>query len=122
MVVGLSDLTLDQMVQVLVEPKNSIVSQYEKLLGLDDVNLEFTKDALASIAEYAQARGMGARGLRAIVEDVLMDAMYALPSFPDASKCIVTKETIVNGAQPTIIDAQGNSIDTEGVTTVSQAA
>ena len=67
-VVGLSDLTLDQMVKVLVEPKNSIVSQYEKLFGLDDVELEFTEDALVAIAEYAQARGMGARGLRAIVK------------------------------------------------------
>lgn len=114
-VVGLSDLSLDQLVKVLVEPKNSIVSQYEKLLGLDEVALEFTEDALVAIAEYAQARGMGARGLRAIVEDVLMDTMYALPSCPDASKCIVTKDTIANGAQPVVVDAHGNPIDTDGV-------
>ncbi len=120
-VVGLSDLTLDQLVKVLVEPKNSIVSQYEKLLGLDDVHLEFTEDAMVAIAEYAQARGMGARGLRAIVEDVLMEAMYALPSCPDASKCIVTKETIVSGARPNIVDSQGNSIDPD-IDAVSQAA
>ena len=120
-VVGLSDLTIDQMVQVMVEPKNSIASQYEKLLGLDNVKLEFTEDALVAIAEYSQARGMGARGLRAIVEDVLMDAMYALPSCPDASRCIVTKDTIVNGAQPVVIDAQGNSIDTDDIA-VSEAA
>lgn len=120
-VVGLSDLTIDQMVQVLVEPKNSISSQYEKLLGLDNVKLEFTEDALVAIAEYAQARGMGARGLRAIVEDVLMDVMYALPSCPDASRCVVTKDTIVNGAQPVVIDAQGNSINTDDIT-VSEAA
>jgi ATP-dependent Clp protease ATP-binding subunit ClpX len=114
-VVGLSDLTLEQLVEVLVEPKNCVVSQYEKLFGLDDVELEFTKDALVAIAEYAQARGMGARGLRAIVEDVLMDAMYALPSCPDAAKCIVTKETIVEYNHPSIIDAQGNSIDPENI-------
>ena len=120
-VVGLSDLTLDQLVKVLVEPKNSIVSQYEKLLGLDNVHLEFTEDAMVAIAEYAQARGMGARGLRAIVEDVLMEAMYALPSCPDASKCIVTQETIVSGARPNIVDSQGNSIDPE-IDAVSQAA
>ncbi len=120
-VVGLSDLTLDQLVKVLVEPKNSIVSQYEKLLGLDDVHLEFTDDAMVAIAEYAQARGMGARGLRAIVEDVLMEAMYALPSCPDASKCIVTQETIVSGARPNIVDSQGNSIDLD-IDVVSQAA
>ncbi len=120
-VVGLSDLTLDQLVKVLVEPKNSIVSQYEKLLGLDDVHLEFTEDAMVAIAEYAQARGMGARGLRAIVEDVLMEAMYALPSCPDASKCIVTQETIVSGARPNIVDSQGNSID-QDIDAVSQAA
>ena len=120
-VVGLSDLTLDQLVKVLVEPKNSIVSQYEKLLGLDNVHLEFTEDAMVAIAEYAQARGMGARGLRAIVEDVLMEAMYALPSCPDASKCIVTQETIVSGARPNIVDSQGNSIDPD-IDAVSQAA
>ena len=120
-VVGLSDLTLDQMVKVLVEPKNSIVSQYEKLFGLDDVDLEFTEDALVAIAEYAQARGMGARGLRAIVEDVLMDAMYALPSCPDATKCIVTKETIFEHGHPMIIDGQGNSIDPENIA-ISEAA
>ena len=120
-VVGLSDLTLDQMVKVLVEPKNSIVSQYEKLLGLDNVDLEFTEEALVAIAEYAQARGMGARGLRSIVEDVLMDAMYALPSCTDATKCIVTKDTIFEHGRPTIVDGQGNSIDTEEII-ISQAA
>ncbi len=120
-VVGLSDLTLEQLVEVLVEPKNSVVSQYEKLFGLDSVGLEFTEEALVAIAEYAQARGMGARGLRAIVEDVLMDAMYALPSCPDAAKCIVTKETIVEHGQPSIIDAQGNSIDPDNFV-VSEAA
>ena len=120
-VVGLSDLTLDQLVKVLVEPKNSIVSQYEKLLGLDEVKLEFTEEALVSIAEYAQARAMGARGLRSIVEDVLMDAMYALPSCPDAAKCVVTKDTIVNGSHPDIVDEHGNSIDAQGFL-VSEAA
>ncbi len=120
-VVGLSDLTLEQMVKVLVEPKNSIVSQYEKLFGLDNVELEFTEDALVAIAEYAQTRRMGARGLRSIVEGVLMDAMYALPSFSDAAKCIVTQETIFEHAQPKIIDSQGNHIDTSAVA-VSEAA
>ena len=120
-VVGLSDLTLEQMVKVLVEPKNSIVSQYEKLFGLDNVELEFTEDALVAIAEYAQTRRMGARGLRSIVEGVLMDAMYALPSFADAAKCIVTKETILEHTQPKIIDSQGNYIDTSTIA-VSEAA
>ena len=120
-VVGLSDLSLEQLVKVLVEPKNSIVSQYEKLFGLDNVQLEFTEDALVAIAEYAQTRRMGARGLRSIVEGVLMDAMYALPSFSDAAKCIVTQETILEHAQPKIIDSQGNYIDTSTVA-VSEAA
>ena len=120
-VVGLSDLTLEQMVKVLVEPKNSIVSQYEKLFGLDNVELEFTEDALVAIAEYAQTRRMGARGLRSIVEGVLMEAMYALPSFADAAKCIVTKETILEHTQPKIIDSQGNYIDTSTIA-VSEAA
>ena len=120
-VVGLSDLTLDQLVEVLVEPKNSIVSQYEKLFGLDDVELEFTEDALVAIAEQAQTRRMGARGLRSIVEGVLMDAMYALPSCTDAAKCIVTKQTILEHMHPTIVDSQGNYIDPNNIA-VSEAA
>ena len=120
-VVGLSDLTLDQLVQVLVEPKNSIVSQYEKLFGIDSVELEFAEDALGAIAEESQTRGMGARGLRSIVESVLMDAMYALPSCSEAVKCIVTKETILEQAQPSIVDAQGKPIDTSNIN-VSEAA
>ena len=114
-VVGLSDLTLDQLVKVLVEPKNSIASQYEKLFGLDNVELEFTEDALVTIAEHAQSRRMGARGLRSIVEGVLMDAMYALPSCPEAVKCIVTREAILDQAHPDIVDAQGNEIDPENI-------
>ena len=120
-VVGLSDLTLDQLVEVLVEPKNSIVSQYEKLFGLDDVELEFAEDALVAIAEQAQTRRMGARGLRSIVEGVLMDAMYALPSCTDAAKCIVTKQTILEHMHPTIVDSQGNYIDPNNIA-VSEAA
>ena len=120
-VVGLSDLTLEQMVEVLVEPKNSIVSQYEKLFGLDNVELEFAEDALVAIAEHAQTRRMGARGLRSIVEGVLMDAMYALPSCTDVAKCIVTKETILEHAHPKIIDSQGNYIDPSNIA-VSEAA
>ncbi len=120
-VVGLSDLTLEQLVQVLQEPKNSIVSQYEKLFDIDNVKLEFSDDALTAIAEESQTRGMGARGLRSIVEAVLMDAMYALPSCSAAVKCIVTKETILEHAQPDIIDAEGNHIDPNNIT-VSEAA
>ena len=120
-VVGLSDLTLDQLVEVLVKPKNSVVSQYEKLFDLDNIELEFTADALVAIAEYAQARGVGARGLRAIVEDVLMDTMYALPSCPEATKCIVTKEAIVEHGQPSIIDGHGNVINASNLA-VSEAA
>ncbi len=112
LVVGLSDLTRDQLVQVLEEPRNSIISQYKKLLQLDNIALEFEDDALRAIADQARLHGTGARGLRAIVEGLLIDAMYELPSLVSASRCIVSREAVVKRTQPLIIDAQGNSLET----------
>ncbi len=110
-VVGLSDLTLDQLVKVLVEPKNSVVSQYQKLLGLDDVELSFEEEALEAIAQHAQSRRTGARGLRAIVEDILLDTMYSLPSHPDANKVVVKQEHVIEHVSPEIVDANGELVD-----------
>ena len=120
-VVGLSDLTLEQLGEVLIKPKNSIISQYQKLFELDDVELEFTEDAIMAIAEYAQVRRTGARGLRSIVEDILMDTMYTVPSCPTATKCIVTRQTILEGTPPDILDADGTLINMND-TSISEAA
>ena len=92
------------LMQILTEPKNALVRQYERLFDLDDVELEFNPDALEAIAELALKRGTGARGLRAIMESVLLTVMYEVPSRLDVAKVIVTKECIQDGAEPTFIN------------------
>jgi ATP-dependent Clp protease ATP-binding subunit ClpX len=79
------------------------VRQYRRLFELDQVDLEFTEDALESIAEQAIKRGTGARGLRAIMEEVLQSAMYDLPSRGDVSKCVVTREVVLEHVAPTLV-------------------
>ncbi len=122
LVVGLSDLTRDQLVQVLEEPRNSIISQYKKLLELDKIELEFEDDALGAIADQARSHGTGARGLRAIVEELLIDVMYELPSLVSAAKCIVSREAVVKRTQPLIIDAQGKPLETGSISDQRRAA
>lgn len=92
----LKDLNKEDLIKILTEPKNSLVKQYKKLLELEDVELEFSKDALESIAEKTIKRKTGARGLRAIVESILLDTMFDLPSMDDVKKVKVTKKTIEN--------------------------
>jgi ATP-dependent Clp protease ATP-binding subunit ClpX len=90
----LEPLDADALIQVLTEPKNALVKQYRQLFAFDDVELEFTQDALVEIAEQAIARNTGARGLRAIMEQVLRKAMFDLPSRESVARCIVTAEVI----------------------------
>ena len=91
------------LVAVLSEPKNALVKQYMKLFDLDDVELEFTPDALDEIADQALARGTGARGLRAILEEVLLHVMYDVPSRTDIGKVIITDEVVRANANPTLV-------------------
>lgn len=93
-IVTLDALDESALVRILTEPKNALVRQYQKLFDMDGVNLEFTDDALKAIAEEAMRRSTGARGLRAIVEDVMLDVMYEIPSRADVTKCVVTKDVI----------------------------
>lgn len=102
-VVSLDKLNEDALVNILTEPKNAIVKQYKKLFELDDVVLEFEEDALKAIAHKAIERNTGARGLRAIMESVILDLMYQIPSDESIRKCIITKETVENGAQPLMV-------------------
>jgi ATP-dependent Clp protease ATP-binding subunit ClpX len=95
-IVTLNALDEEALVTILTEPKNAIVKQYQKFFDLDNVTLEFKPDALTAIAEEAIRRNTGARGLRSIVEDVMKDVMYEIPSRPDIHKCIVTKEAVKN--------------------------
>ena len=89
--------------QILTEPRNALVKQYQKLFDLDGVELEFTDEAINSIADTALERGTGARGLRAIIEEVLLYVMYDVPSRGDVAKVIVTRETVEDDVAPTLI-------------------
>ncbi|CAB4657893.1 MAG: ATP-dependent Clp protease ATP-binding subunit ClpX [Actinobacteria bacterium] len=96
------------LIEILTEPKNALVKQYERLFSLDDVELEFAPDALEAIAELALKRGTGARGLRAILESVLLTVMYEVPSRTDVAKVIVTKECIEENSAPTFVQRTGD--------------
>ncbi|OJV66383.1 MAG: ATP-dependent protease ATP-binding subunit ClpX [Clostridiales bacterium 38-18] len=102
-VVSLHELDHDALVRILKEPKNAIVKQYQKMLKLDSVELEFEDDALTEVAKMAIERKTGARGLRSILESIMMEIMYEIPSRDDIKKCIVTKETIRNHQLPTLV-------------------
>ncbi len=101
--VALKDLKSEDLVRVLTEPKNAIVKQYVKLLDLDGVHLEFDNGALTAIADKAISLHTGARGLRTIVENAMLDIMYSTPSDKTIKKIIITSDTIENGAPPTVI-------------------
>src|SRR5690606_4181526 len=86
--------------RVLVEPKNAIVKQFKKLFELDGVELEFDDDAVREIARKALARKTGARGLRSIVEELLLEVMYEIPSSPDVKRCLVTRDCVLGLEKP----------------------
>ena len=98
----LDKLDSADLVRILTEPKNALVKQYKKLLSLDQVNLEFTEEALRAIADFAVERNMGARGLRTIIENAMMGIMYKTPSEPDIEKVKVTKDVIESNAEPEV--------------------
>ena len=98
--VTLNPLDEETMIHILTEPKNALVKQYQKMLGMDDVKLTFTDDALKAIAEEALRRKTGARGLRSIIERIMLDVMFDAPSRKDVEECIVTKESVVDGKAP----------------------
>jgi ATP-dependent Clp protease ATP-binding subunit ClpX len=103
MVGAVRSLDRDSLVKILVEPKNSLVKQYEKILGFEDVELEFTSDGLEAIADQALLRGTGARGLRAIMEEVLLNTMYDLPGRTDVGKVLIDRETVIDKVNPTLV-------------------
>lgn len=103
-VTSVEKLDKPALMQILTEPKNALVKQYERLFHLDDVELSFNPDSLDAIAELALKRGTGARGLRAIMESTLLSVMYDVPSRADVAKVIITKECIEDGSEPTFIN------------------
>src|ERR1700712_67652 len=102
-VASVTNLDKESLVTILSEPKNALVKQYARLFEMDGVELEFTGDALEAIADQAIHRGTGARGLRAIMEEVLLPVMYDIPSRDDVAKVVVTKETVEDNVLPTIV-------------------
>ena len=111
LVVGLSDLKHEELVRVLTEPKNALVRQYEALFKVDGVELEFEQSALEETARLSLDRKAGARGLRAIVEELLVDVMYELPSMDDVVKCIIGADTVTDNNWPILLDEDGNRLD-----------
>ncbi len=106
-VVGsVGNLYRDDLVRVLTEPKNALIKQYKKFFEFENCELEFTDEALAAIADQSLARGVGARGLRAVLEEVLLATMYDLPGREDVSKVIITEEVVLEGVLPTLHPAK----------------
>ena len=106
-VVGVVDnLDRDALVRILVEPRNALVKQYQRFFELENVELELTDDALQAIADQAILRATGARGLRAILEEVLLDVMYDLPSRTDIEKCVIDAKVVLEKVNPTLVPRQ----------------
>jgi len=99
----LKELGREELKEVVTKPKNAIIKQYKKLVELDNVQLEFEEEALNLIVDRAIERKTGARGLRSIIEEIMRDIMYDIPSNPKIEKCIITKETVSSGAVPELI-------------------
>ncbi len=102
-VATVDDLELDALIEILEQPKNSLVKQYSRIFELDGVELAFTPEALGAIADQAMLRGTGARGLRAIMEEVLLDTMYELPSRSDIGRVVIDEDAVSSNMNPTLI-------------------
>jgi ATP-dependent Clp protease ATP-binding subunit ClpX len=108
---AVQQLQREDLVQILTEPKNALVKQYQRFFNYDSIELHFTDDALWEIADKALERETGARGLRSIIEHALLDVMFELPSRRDVSKCVITKETIERDLKPTLVTSAGGDAD-----------
>jgi ATP-dependent Clp protease ATP-binding subunit ClpX len=100
---AIHQLQRDDLVTILTEPRNALTRQFQRFFEFDDIELVFAEDSLGAIADKALIRETGARGLRSILEETLLDVQFELPSRADVSKCVVTKETIVNGTRPMLV-------------------
>ena len=112
-VVSLEGLDKSALVRILREPKNALIKQYQKLFELDDVKLSFEPDAIDAIAEKALERKTGARGLRSIMENIMMDVMYEIPSDDTIESCVITKEAVEGDSQPFIVHRESTRTERE---------
>jgi len=113
MVVGLESLSKETLIRILQEPKNAVLRQFQRFFALDNVELVFTADAMEACADEAISHKTGARGLRTVLEDTLLDVMYEVPSRSDVEKCIVSGETIRLRQRPLLVTASGQEIAPE---------
>jgi ATP-dependent Clp protease ATP-binding subunit ClpX len=102
-IASLNELTQEELIRILIEPKDAIVRQYQKLFELEGVKLKFTDGALLAIATLSVERKSGARGLRAILENTMLDIMYELPSTPDVKECVISEEVVMNKEKPILL-------------------
>ncbi|HEV3230834.1 MAG TPA: AAA family ATPase, partial [Candidatus Dormibacteraeota bacterium] len=102
-IVNIDYLDEADIIRILTEPKNAFVKQYKKFFALDDVELEFEEGALAAIAKKALARGTGARGLKSIIEEALLNSMFEVPSRPEIKRCVITERSITDGVEPDLV-------------------
>jgi ATP-dependent Clp protease ATP-binding subunit ClpX len=112
-ITSLEQLDEEALIEILVKPKNALVKQYQKMLELDEVELEFEEEALREIAKRAIERKTGARGLRSIIEGIMLDVMFELPSRTDVQKCIITAETVRGEKEPTLVLRDGTIVEQE---------
>ncbi|MFN8558885.1 MAG: ATP-dependent Clp protease ATP-binding subunit ClpX [Dehalococcoidia bacterium] len=122
MVVGLHSLDKAAMMRILTEPKNAVVRQFQRFFALDGVELSFTPEALEACAEEAIRHRTGARGLRTVLEDTLLDVMYEIPSRGDVKKCVVNAESILRRQRPLLLTRAGQAIEPEPATIRSETA
>jgi ATP-dependent Clp protease ATP-binding subunit ClpX len=106
----LSNLTEEDLIRILTEPKNSLVKQYKKMFRMDNVDLEFTGGALKEISTLASRRGTGARGLRAIMEEIMLNVMFEIPERSDVNKCIISREVVRDKIEPQILGSSNNKV------------
>ncbi len=117
----LNELTEDDLISVLTQPKDALLKQYSGLLNMNNVDLSFTDDAMREIVKQAVKRKTGARGLRSIMENILLETMYSIPDNPKAKEVIVDKDNIINNSKPTVVEKQeDNKIDVEKNSTVNE--
>jgi len=107
-VATLDELTEDDFIRILTAPKNALVRQYQKYFDFEKVSLDFTEGALRAIAQEAIRRRTGARGLRSILEEIMLDTMYELPSRTDIQSCLITEEVVTKRQQPDLLYKQAS--------------
>ena len=117
----IKELDKEALAKILVEPKNSLVKQYKKLFEIDGVELEFEEEAINAIVDKAIERKTGARGLRSIIEEIMTDIMFEIPSNPKIAKCTITKETVMNSKEPVVVIDESKEVAPNNTTDIRKA-